>query len=722
MSQQDQPDLDTLSSINVTHHPESKVEEEEPPTLQKLSIQAQEELDVKEILKDDMVTKNFRGSIRQMISYDGQDGTKQVRERIIDSFAAILVRVVGFNELYDAWEQQFISVIEDFEDDSIQPILATQSSADDVGSQIGGSQIGESQAKKQDEEMKGRVQAIQNEYLETMPRVLCLQLNRLEFSQTEMIKHRHKVEIYKSIMADRFLTENKDKVRSIREHVTKMREQIRHLEDSIKEYTNFGGSESDIRSMLFMVQEFFLQNPGVKLSSQEMTEKGHVSEEWKEQRKNLKLNSFHPFLEQIDKKQEKEVGATVQLLKKFSMQLGDQVSTMEKQLQDLKQSVKSAYGQQDLQQHEYHLHSVCVHDGNASSGHYYSLIYDRFEKKWRKYSDIKVTEVTEEEVLQISMGDGKSWQTAYWLVYVNSEIAGDLEKIDLNLYQVPQDPKVLTVPENSYYALSIPKDVVEVIHKENVSLACQIEEVRNQRMISELKAELTKQFERHTRDFDVYQAKLKGIQEPKQNFTEKINIVLRGGFPAYFWFFVTGSSNSVNILKRLIFERVFAQCKKEEGFPATVDELVDGSPLAEAILKTLKGKDQFPSDGVIKLSVGEREYVKQAQAVYLEMVRDAFTFVSQVEEILKIDADSIMKQHSDGAVKIERVLVNCFHNFTLNGCSFDYNKQVFTDKYNFRNITKDSMRCYLLFLSVCLKKYLQQTSLYQPENLPLPIV
>jgi hypothetical protein len=31
-----------------------------------------------------------------------------------------MVRVVGFNELYNAWEEQFISLIDEFTDDSSQ--------------------------------------------------------------------------------------------------------------------------------------------------------------------------------------------------------------------------------------------------------------------------------------------------------------------------------------------------------------------------------------------------------------------------------------------------------------------------------------------------------------------------------------------------------------------------------------------------------------------------
>lgn len=39
--------------------------------------------------------------------------------------------------------------------------------------------------------------------------------------------------------------------------MAKLRDQIRKLELSIKEYTSFGGSDYDIRSMLALVGDFF---------------------------------------------------------------------------------------------------------------------------------------------------------------------------------------------------------------------------------------------------------------------------------------------------------------------------------------------------------------------------------------------------------------------------------------------------------------------------------
>ena len=69
----------------------------------------------------------------------------------------------------------------------------------------------------------------------------------------------------------------------------------------------------------------------------------------------------------------------------------------------------------------YFLHAIIVHDGSAQSGHYYAFIYDRNQHKWRKFNDIRITEVSEEEVFSFSNG-GHGFATGYWVVYVDYQI------------------------------------------------------------------------------------------------------------------------------------------------------------------------------------------------------------------------------------------------------------------------------------------------------------
>ena len=70
-----------------------------------------------------------------------------------------------------------------------------------------------------------------------------------------------------------------------------------------------------------------------------------------------------------------------------------------------------------MEQNAYTLHSVCIHEGNADSGHYYSYIKDHSANKWRKFNDHRVDVVPEEDVF--SDANGGSVRSAYWLVYVN---------------------------------------------------------------------------------------------------------------------------------------------------------------------------------------------------------------------------------------------------------------------------------------------------------------
>ena len=135
----------------------------------------------------------------------------------MDSFATIMVGVIGYKEVYEAWENEFKSVIDDFKEEGAA----------------------------------NAVQAESSNWLEQIPQVLCLQLNRLEYDEkhAEQVKSRHKVEIEKTLYVDRFMMQNKEKSEQISNKVKSLREQIKVLEQSIKEYTNFSGTDYEVIKM-----------------------------------------------------------------------------------------------------------------------------------------------------------------------------------------------------------------------------------------------------------------------------------------------------------------------------------------------------------------------------------------------------------------------------------------------------------------------------------------
>ena len=82
----------------------------------------------------------------------------------------------------------------------------------------------------------------------------------------------------------------------------------------------------------------------------------------------------------------------------------------------------------------YHLHAICIHDGTADSGHYYSYIRDFKQNVWRKYDDHRVSEVDEAQVLEEAQGGGET-KSAYYMTYLSEAEIELLRTSDVNLFR-----------------------------------------------------------------------------------------------------------------------------------------------------------------------------------------------------------------------------------------------------------------------------------------------
>ena len=85
-----------------------------------------------------------------------------------------------------------------------------------------------------------------------------------------------------------------------------------------------------------------------------------------------------------------------------------------------------------MKSHPYHLHSVLIHDGSPQSGHYYAFIYDHDSGDWKRYNDIRITDVSEDDVFKESLG-GCAQMSAYCLVYINEYSKNMLSSKKANL-------------------------------------------------------------------------------------------------------------------------------------------------------------------------------------------------------------------------------------------------------------------------------------------------
>lgn len=150
-----------------------------------------------------------------------------------------------------------------------------------------------------------------------------------------------------------------------------------------------------------------------------------------------------------------------------------QIESLESQIAQVKNDIEQMYS--TLCNIPYHLHAICVHDGGADSGHYFTFIKDHYQGIWRKFNDIRVTTVSEEEVMEQSIG-GFGAMTAYWLVYISEERFNEYKTINVNSY----DPtgNVHNTQTHTYGQI-VAEDVSRQIDEENNNLIALIKEHKN---------------------------------------------------------------------------------------------------------------------------------------------------------------------------------------------------------------------------------------------------
>jgi len=137
------------------------------------------------------------------------------------------------------------------------------------------------------------------------------------------------------------------------------------------------------------------------------------------------------------------------------------MNSLEEQIVWLQDQVKKTYSK--LNKKPYHLHAICIHDGSAESGHYFTLIKDHHQGIWRKFNDVKVNEVSEEEVFKWSVG-GYGAMTAYWLVYISDKRQKEHKGTDFNSYSADPSSKANS---GSVYGSIIPAEIDSLIEAEN---------------------------------------------------------------------------------------------------------------------------------------------------------------------------------------------------------------------------------------------------------------
>ncbi|XP_047608058.1 ubiquitin carboxyl-terminal hydrolase 28 isoform X6 [Phacochoerus africanus] len=305
----------------------------------------------------------------------------------------------------------------------------------------------------------------QERWFTKLPPVLTFELSRFEFNQSlgQPEKIHNKLEFPQIIYMDRYMYRSKELIRSKRECIRKLKEEIKVLQQKLERYVKYGSGPArfPLPDMLKYVIEFASTKPASEstlsqsdacmtspvssvhcaasdLTSEESTSKEGTSPDAEStfsssedsahkskpvnqplppSRSSMEMPA-HPAPRTVT---DEEINFVKTCLQRWRSEIEQDIQDLKNCIASTTQTIEQMYCDPLLRQVPYRLHAVLVHEGQANAGHYWAYIYNQPRQVWLKYNDISVTESSWEELERDSYG-GLRNVSAYCLMYINDKL------------------------------------------------------------------------------------------------------------------------------------------------------------------------------------------------------------------------------------------------------------------------------------------------------------
>ncbi|XP_069894595.1 ubiquitin carboxyl-terminal hydrolase 28 isoform X5 [Dipodomys merriami] len=302
----------------------------------------------------------------------------------------------------------------------------------------------------------------QERWFTKLPPVLTFELSRFEFNQSlgQPEKIHNKLEFPQIIYMDRYMYRSKELIRSKRECVRKLKEEIKVLQQKLERYVKYGSGPArfPLPDMLKYVIEFAstkpasesclsqsdthvtLPLPSMHYPVSDLTSKESTSAEGPSQNIESSFSSPEDCLHQSEVMTtpprsslgmpmlpaprtvtDEEMNFVKTCLQRWRSEIEQDIQDLKNCIANTNQTIEEMYRDPLLCQVPYRLHAVLVHEGQANAGHYWAYIYNQPRQTWLKYNDISVTESSWEELERDSYG-GLRNVSAYCLMYINDKL------------------------------------------------------------------------------------------------------------------------------------------------------------------------------------------------------------------------------------------------------------------------------------------------------------
>jgi hypothetical protein len=167
----------------------------------------------------------------------------------------------------------------------------------------------------------------------------------------------------------------------------------------------------------------------------------------------------------------------------------NKIADLHASINELKRRIDSIYDEDDLKQFKYNLHSVCIHEGNAASGHFWTYIWNKQKLKWYKYNDVEVSESSWDDLysnavgglsnastIQQALGSDKT-PSAYFLIYTNANESANLYQEELSnelgddmLKLLKADEDILENQTRNLQLKQVLRELNENVRKSNMNI------------------------------------------------------------------------------------------------------------------------------------------------------------------------------------------------------------------------------------------------------------
>uniref|UniRef100_A0A8C6WCE0 Ubiquitin carboxyl-terminal hydrolase 28 n=1 Tax=Nannospalax galili TaxID=1026970 RepID=A0A8C6WCE0_NANGA len=295
----------------------------------------------------------------------------------------------------------------------------------------------------------------QERWFTKLPPVLTFELSRFEFNQSlgQPEKIHNKLEFPQIIYMDRYMYRSKELIRSKRECIRKLKEEIQVLQQKLERYVKYGSGpvRFPLPDMLKYVIEFAstkpasesclspsdkhltLPLPSVHCPVSDLASEESVCPEDSAEDTLLKSEVMNgpppsprsslemPASPAPRTITEEEMNFVKTCLQRWRSEIEQDIQDLKNCIASTTQTIEQMYCDPLLRQVPYRLHAVLVHEGQANAGHYWAYIYNQPRQIWLKYNDISVTESSWEELERDSYG-GLRNVSAYCLMYINDKL------------------------------------------------------------------------------------------------------------------------------------------------------------------------------------------------------------------------------------------------------------------------------------------------------------